>query len=78
MPSTSDVLDREVTSGSLLDLAPVIPVVVVHDLATAVPVARALAAGGVPLIELTLRSEDKIAQFEARREAWRPRTLPVP
>ena len=56
MPSTSDVLDREVTSGSLLDLAPVIPVVVVHDLDTAVPVARALAAGGVPLIELTLRT----------------------
>ena len=27
---------------------------------------------------LTLRDEDKIAQFEARREAWRPRTLPVP
>ena len=29
-------------------------------------------------IGLTLRNEDKIAQFEARREAWRPRTLPVP
>ncbi|WJL95798.1 3-isopropylmalate dehydratase small subunit [Microbacterium sp. ET2] len=28
-------------------------------------------------IGLTLRSADQIAQFEARREAWRPRTLPV-
>jgi len=28
-------------------------------------------------IGLTLRNEDRIAQFEARREAWRPRTLPV-
>jgi 3-isopropylmalate/(R)-2-methylmalate dehydratase small subunit len=33
---------------------------------------------GLDDIGLTLRSEDKIAQFEARREAWRPRTLPVP
>ncbi|WP_431801013.1 3-isopropylmalate dehydratase small subunit [Microbacterium sp. bgisy203] len=32
---------------------------------------------GLDDIGLTLRSEDKIAQFEARREAWRPRTLPV-
>ena len=28
-------------------------------------------------IGLTLRNEDRIAQFEARREAWRPRTQPV-
>jgi 3-isopropylmalate/(R)-2-methylmalate dehydratase small subunit len=33
---------------------------------------------GLDDIGLTLREEDKIAQFEARREAWRPRTLPVP
>ncbi|MFC8681471.1 3-isopropylmalate dehydratase small subunit [Microbacterium ureisolvens] len=33
---------------------------------------------GLDDIGLTLRDEDKIAQFEARREAWRPRTLPVP
>ncbi|WP_345750528.1 3-isopropylmalate dehydratase small subunit [Microbacterium rhizophilus] len=32
---------------------------------------------GLDDIGLTLRSEDKIAQFEARREAWRPRTTPV-
>ena len=32
---------------------------------------------GLDDIGLTLRNEDKIAQFEARREAWRPRTLPV-
>ncbi len=32
---------------------------------------------GLDDIGLTLRREDKIAQFEARREAWRPRTLPV-
>ncbi|MFI8631809.1 3-isopropylmalate dehydratase small subunit [Microbacterium sp. NPDC077663] len=32
---------------------------------------------GLDDIGLTLRSEEQIAQFEARREAWRPRTLPV-
>lgn len=32
---------------------------------------------GLDDIGLTLRDEEKIAQFEARRESWRPRTLPV-
>lgn len=32
---------------------------------------------GLDDIGLTLRNEEKIAQFEARREAWRPRTQPV-
>ncbi|GAA2012990.1 3-isopropylmalate dehydratase small subunit [Microbacterium ulmi] len=33
---------------------------------------------GLDDIGLTLRNEEAIAQFEARREAWRPRTTPVP
>ncbi len=33
---------------------------------------------GLDDIGLTLRNQDKISQYEARREAWRPRTLPVP
>ncbi|NRQ39557.1 bifunctional 4-hydroxy-2-oxoglutarate aldolase/2-dehydro-3-deoxy-phosphogluconate aldolase [Nonomuraea sp. NN258] len=41
---------------SLLDLAPVIPVVVIKDVETAVPLARALVAGGLPVIEVTLRT----------------------
>ncbi|HLU71797.1 MAG TPA: bifunctional 4-hydroxy-2-oxoglutarate aldolase/2-dehydro-3-deoxy-phosphogluconate aldolase [Nonomuraea sp.] len=41
---------------SLLDLAPVIPVVVIDDVETAVPMARALVAGGLPVIEVTLRT----------------------
>ena len=32
---------------------------------------------GLDDIGLTLRNEHKIAEFEARREAWRPRTTPV-
>ena len=37
-------------------LAPVIPVVVIHELKAAVPMARALVAGGTPAIEVTLRT----------------------
>ncbi|GII93759.1 bifunctional 4-hydroxy-2-oxoglutarate aldolase/2-dehydro-3-deoxy-phosphogluconate aldolase [Sinosporangium siamense] len=43
--------------SSLLDLSPVVPVVVIEDAATAVPLARALVAGGLPVIEVTLRTE---------------------
>jgi 2-dehydro-3-deoxyphosphogluconate aldolase/(4S)-4-hydroxy-2-oxoglutarate aldolase len=42
--------------SSLLDLAPVIPVIVITDEATAVPMARALVAGGLPVLEVTLRT----------------------
>jgi 2-dehydro-3-deoxyphosphogluconate aldolase/(4S)-4-hydroxy-2-oxoglutarate aldolase len=41
---------------SLLDVVPVLPVVVIDRLEDAVPVARALVAGGLPAIELTLRT----------------------
>ena len=56
------------TPESLLSLAPVVPVVVLHDLAHAVPVARALVEGGLPVIELTLRTPvalDAIAAIAA-------------
>ncbi|MFJ9242896.1 bifunctional 4-hydroxy-2-oxoglutarate aldolase/2-dehydro-3-deoxy-phosphogluconate aldolase [Streptomyces sp. NPDC101776] len=43
-------------SSSLLGLAPVLPVVVIEDVADAVPLARALVAGGLPAIEVTLRT----------------------
>jgi 2-dehydro-3-deoxyphosphogluconate aldolase / (4S)-4-hydroxy-2-oxoglutarate aldolase len=45
-----------VTPDDLLDLSPVIPVVVLKDPADAVPMARALVAGGLPAIEVTLRT----------------------
>ncbi|MEU0475618.1 bifunctional 4-hydroxy-2-oxoglutarate aldolase/2-dehydro-3-deoxy-phosphogluconate aldolase [Streptomyces olivaceus] len=43
-------------AASVLDLAPVVPVVVVDEPADAVPLARALVAGGLPAIEVTLRT----------------------
>lgn len=42
--------------ASVLDLAPVVPVVVIDDPADALPLARALVAGGLPAIEVTLRT----------------------
>jgi 2-dehydro-3-deoxyphosphogluconate aldolase/(4S)-4-hydroxy-2-oxoglutarate aldolase len=56
------------TPGDLLDLAPVIPVVVVSEPDSAVPVARALLAGGIGVIEITLRTPgalDAIAAIAA-------------
>ncbi|MFI1027042.1 bifunctional 4-hydroxy-2-oxoglutarate aldolase/2-dehydro-3-deoxy-phosphogluconate aldolase [Streptomyces sp. NPDC020951] len=50
---------------SVLDLAPVVPVVVVEDAADAVPLARALVAGGLTAIEVTLRTS---AALDAIRE----------
>jgi 2-dehydro-3-deoxyphosphogluconate aldolase/(4S)-4-hydroxy-2-oxoglutarate aldolase len=41
---------------SLLEVSKVIPVVVLEDAADAVPLARALLDGGVPIVEVTLRT----------------------
>lgn len=49
---------------SLLDRVPVIPVVVVENPADAVPLARALVAGGLPVIELTLRTPRALEAIE--------------
>ena len=51
-------------SVDLLAVAPVVPVVVVTDVDTAVPLARALARGGVGIIEITLRTEQGLAAIE--------------
>ncbi|MFJ1805364.1 MULTISPECIES: bifunctional 4-hydroxy-2-oxoglutarate aldolase/2-dehydro-3-deoxy-phosphogluconate aldolase [unclassified Streptomyces] len=53
------------SAASVLDLAPVMPVVVIEDAADAVPLARALVAGGLPVIEVTLRTP---AALDAIRE----------
>ncbi|HEY9439241.1 MAG TPA: bifunctional 4-hydroxy-2-oxoglutarate aldolase/2-dehydro-3-deoxy-phosphogluconate aldolase [Streptomyces sp.] len=52
-------------TSSVLDLAPVIPVVVLEDAADAVPLARALVAGGLPAIEVTLRTEAALDAIRA-------------
>ena len=42
-------------------LAPVIPVLVVEDVSTAADLAKALIAGGLPALEVTLRTPDALA-----------------
>lgn len=41
---------------AILTAAPVVPVLIVEDWRSAVPLARALVAGGLPAIEITLRT----------------------
>ena len=45
--------------------APVIPVIVLNDVAHAVPMARALLAGGIRMLEVTLRTPQALACMEA-------------
>jgi len=52
------------TGADILDLAPVMPVVVVSDAETAVPLARALVAGGLAGIEVTLRTPAGLEAIE--------------
>ena len=59
---TTPVLHSE---ADILDLAPVIPVVVVDSVEQAVPLAQALLRGGIPIIEITLRSAAGLAAIEA-------------
>ncbi len=48
-----------------LSLAPVVPVVTIRDVAHAVPLARALTAGGLLAIEITLRTDCALAAIAA-------------
>ena len=52
------------TTRSLLDLVRVIPVVVIDRVEDAVPLAQALVDGGLPVIELTLRTPVAIEAIE--------------
>lgn len=44
------------TIEDIMKLAPVIPVLVIDDVGHAEPIARALVAGGLPVLEVTLRT----------------------
>jgi 2-dehydro-3-deoxyphosphogluconate aldolase/(4S)-4-hydroxy-2-oxoglutarate aldolase len=52
------------TVEDVVGLAPVIPVVVVDDVDDAVPLAEALVRGGLPAIEVTLRTDAALASIE--------------
>jgi 2-dehydro-3-deoxyphosphogluconate aldolase / (4S)-4-hydroxy-2-oxoglutarate aldolase len=51
----------------LMRLAPVIPVIVIDDVAHAVPLAEALVAGGLRVLEVTLRTPAALAAITAMK-----------
>jgi 2-dehydro-3-deoxyphosphogluconate aldolase/(4S)-4-hydroxy-2-oxoglutarate aldolase len=53
----------------IVGLAPVIPVLTINELEHAVPLARALAAGGLKVLEITMRTPVALAAIEAMRKA---------
>jgi 2-dehydro-3-deoxyphosphogluconate aldolase/(4S)-4-hydroxy-2-oxoglutarate aldolase len=53
----------------LANTKPLIPVIVIDDLAHAIPMAKALVAGGVHLLEVTLRTEAGLAAISAIKKA---------
>ncbi|AUH63413.1 bifunctional 4-hydroxy-2-oxoglutarate aldolase/2-dehydro-3-deoxy-phosphogluconate aldolase [Paracoccus zhejiangensis] len=52
-------------SRALCELAPVIPVIVIKDAASAADLARALVTGGTPVLEITLRTEAALDAIRA-------------
>lgn len=52
---------------SIMRTAPVIPVLVIEDVAHAVPIARALVKGGLRVLEVTLRTPAALAAMKAMK-----------
>lgn len=59
------VTSTTLTARAVMQDAPVIPVIVLHDVQQAVPMARALVAGGIRMLEVTLRTPQALACIEA-------------
>ncbi len=67
------------TLEEILTLAPVVPVLTVEEAAHAVPLARALAAGGLKALEVTLRTPAPLRPSSASPARWRtPSPAPAP
>lgn len=50
--------------NSILSMAPVIPVIILDDVDAARPLAEALVAGGLPVLEVTLRTSNALKVME--------------
>lgn len=61
-------MDKQAKVKSVLMAAPVIPVVVIDDPKKAVGLAKALVAGGLPAIEITLRTPNAVDCIKAVAE----------
>lgn len=62
MSSISEAVEK------VMRLAPVIPVLVIEDIEHALPVAEALVAGGLPALEVTLRTECAIEAIKVMKK----------
>ena len=60
--------DASTFAREICGLAPVIPVIVVKEVAHAVPLAEALVAGGLPVLEVTLRTPAALDAIRAMAE----------
>ena len=58
-------LTGHLTALQVMQDAPVITVIVLDDVAHAVPMARALVAGGIRMLEVTMRTPQELACMEA-------------
>jgi 2-dehydro-3-deoxyphosphogluconate aldolase / (4S)-4-hydroxy-2-oxoglutarate aldolase len=56
------------TIEELMSIAPVIPALVIDDAAYAVPLAEALVAGGLPVLEVTLRTSAALEALRAMKQ----------
>ena len=56
------------TIADIMQTAPVIPVIVIDELKHAEPLARALVAGGLPVLEVTLRTPAALEAIRAMRK----------
>ncbi|ROR39582.1 bifunctional 4-hydroxy-2-oxoglutarate aldolase/2-dehydro-3-deoxy-phosphogluconate aldolase [Diaphorobacter sp. C33] len=59
------VTQHTLTALDVMRDAPVIPVIVLHDVRHAVPMARALVAGGIRMLEVTLRTPQALECMRA-------------
>lgn len=59
----------QVTIATVMSHSPVMPVLVVHQLEHAVPLARALVDGGIRVLEMTLRTPVALAAIRAIADA---------
>ena len=60
--------EQSLKAAEICGLAPVVPVLVIEDLAHAAPLARALVAGGLPALEVTLRTQCALDAIRAMAE----------
>ena len=69
--------DASAKAREICQLAPIVPVLVVEDASIAQDLARALVAGGLPALEVTLRTDAALDVGTGRRRRGRTRELRV-